>query len=156
MMDVLATQRSTHSPMTSDVTVWTGKTVKLSNFPSYLIWQGDVEKFLDRLQQADVSFDLMVTSPPYNMGKKYERRTNLEEYLTWQERVISKTVRLLSPTGSLCWQVGNFVDEGSVLPLDLLFHPIMGRLGLTLRNRIVWRFGHGLHCKRRFSGCYEV
>ena len=156
MMDVLATQRSTHSPMTSDVTVWTGNTVKLSNFPSYLIWQGDVEKFLDRLQQADVSFDLVVTSPPYNMGKKHERRTNLEEYLTWQERVISKTVRLLSPTGSLCWQVGNFVDEGSVLPLDLLFHPIMERLGLTLRNRIVWRFGHGLHCTRRFSGHYEV
>lgn len=125
----------------------------------HLLWQGDVEEFLDNLPMQPL-FDLVVTSPPYNIGKPYETATGLDEYRTWQERVISKIVPRLKPTGSLCWQVGNYVNGrsggGGVYPLDYLFHPIFEKNGLTLQNRIVWRFGHGLHCKRRFSGRYEV
>jgi adenine-specific DNA-methyltransferase len=65
-------------------------------------------------------------------------------------------VALLKESGSICWQVGNYVESGSIIPLDYLFHPIFQSLGMTLRNRIVWRFGHGLHGKHRFSGRYEV
>ena len=63
---------------------------------------------------------------------------------------------MLKPTGSLLWQVGNYVDNGEILPLDLLLFPIFTAFGLRLRNRIVWAFEHGLHAKRRFSGRYEV
>ena len=59
-------------------------------------------------------------------------------------------------SGSLCWQVGNYVDNGQIIPLDLKLYPIFERLGLRLRNRIVWHFGHGLHASKRFSGRYEV
>lgn len=107
-------------------------------------------------RMADESVQLIVTSPPYNIGKSYERRIALDEYVAGQERVIRECWRILDSRGSLCWQVGNHVDNGEIVPLDtVLFHVFKG-LGLKLRNRIIWTFGHGLHCSRRLSGRYET
>ncbi|GGA01908.1 hypothetical protein GCM10010923_08270 [Blastomonas marina] len=72
-------------------------------------------------------------------------------------RVASEAVRVTSSAGSICWQVGNFVDQGSIQPLDYIVYDVFAnQLGLTLRNRIVWTFGHGTHAKRRFSGRHET
>ena len=112
---------------------------------------------LDLLQgMPDRCADLVVTSPPYNIGKAYERRLDLEEYLKQQARVIRECTRILSPRGSICWQVGNYVADGAIIPLDTVLYPIFAGAGLKMRNRIVWHFEHGLHCSRRFSGRYEV
>ena len=111
-------------------------------------------KFMDRLD--DGSFKLIVTSPPYNLGKAYERRAPLDAWLAGQERVISECVRLLHNQGSICWQVGNYVENGEIVPLDALLYPVFRSAGLKLRNRIVWHFGHGLHCTNRLSGRYET
>ncbi len=102
------------------------------------------------------SFNLIVSSPPYNIGKSYEKEVKLDEYLAWQSDVITELVRLLHPKGSLCWQVGNYVDKGEVVPLDICFYPLFKKAGLHLRNRIIWHFGHGLHASKRFSGRYET
>ena len=110
--------------------------------------------FLARLPPE--SMKLIVTSPPYNIGKEYEARSPLDSYLADQAAVIAECVRLLHPQGSLCWQVGNHVHKGEVVPLDALLYPEFKRCGLKLRNRIVWHFGHGLHCSRRLSGRYET
>lgn len=121
----------------------------------YAIWQGDVEQFLGFLPEEPL-FDLVVTSPPYNIGKSYEKKDDLDIYLAWQKRIIDLIVPRLKPDGSLCWQVGNFVDNGQIVPLDIEFAPIFKDHGLQMRNRIIWHFGHGLHTRRRFSGRYEV
>lgn len=104
----------------------------------------------------DGSMQLIVTSPPYNIGKVYERRSSLDAYLSAQEEVIARCVDLLSSRGSICWQVGNHVDNGEVIPLDAALYPIFKKLKLKLRNRIVWHFEHGLHCSKRFSGRHET
>ena len=52
--------------------------------------------------------------------------------------------------------MGNYVENGSITPLDIELAPIFKELNLHLRNRIIWHFGHGLHNKNRFSGRYEV
>jgi adenine-specific DNA-methyltransferase len=119
------------------------------------LWHGDVLEFLKRTPRTPI-FNLVVTSPPYNLGKDYETRSDLEKYLAWQASVIDELVPRLQPGGSLCWQVGNFVDDNEIFPLDIEFAPIFRRHKLQLRNRIVWHFGHGLHTQRRFSGRYEV
>jgi site-specific DNA-methyltransferase (adenine-specific)/adenine-specific DNA-methyltransferase len=116
--------------------------------------RGDVAEFLPTL--ADGSVQLVVTSPPYNVGKRYEARVALDTYLAAMEPVLDGLVRVLAPAGSLCWQVGNFVRAGEVVPLDALYYPLIKRRGLKLRNRIVWHFEHGLHASRRFSGRYET
>lgn len=105
---------------------------------------------------ADESMQLIVTSPPYNIGKAYEKRSSLDAYAEKQAQVISECVRLLHPRGSLCWQVGNHVQSGEIFPLDIVLYPIFRQLGLKLRNRIVWHFEHGLHCSKRLSGRYET
>ncbi len=102
------------------------------------------------------SVQLIVTSLPYNLGKPYEAKSSLDSYLEDQTAVIAECVRLLAPTGSLCWQVGNFVDNGEIVPLDAVLFPIFRSHGLQMRNRIVWHFGHGLHSSKRLSGRYET
>ncbi len=104
----------------------------------------------------DGMFKLIVTSPPYNLGKEYETRSPLDAYLKAQERVIRECVRLLHPKGSICWQVGNYVNNGEIVPLDAVLYPLFRNAGLRLRNRIVWHFGHGLHSSKRLSGRYET
>jgi DNA modification methylase len=99
---------------------------------------------------------LVITSPPYNVGKSYEVRVEIDAYLRAQERVIDEVVRILKVGGSVCWQVGNFVEDGEVYPLDIFFYPLFKSRGLRLRNRIVWHFEHGLHATKRFSGRYET
>lgn len=102
------------------------------------------------------SIDLIITSPPYNIGKSYEVKTSIESYLKTQEDIITQLIRVLSDNGSICWEVGNYVDNGEVFPLDVFYYQIFKKLGLQLRNRIIWRFGHGLHASNRFSGRYET
>jgi adenine-specific DNA-methyltransferase len=105
---------------------------------------------------GSASMKLIVTSPPYNIGKAYERKTSNEAYIEQQAAAIAEAARLLHPEGSICWQVGNHVDDGEVFPLDILLYPLFKNHRLKLRNRIVWTFGHGLHCQKRFSGRHET
>ncbi len=119
-----------------------------------VLYPGDCLHLLKQI--PDRSVQLVVTSPPYNIGKEYEKKLQLRDYLQLQEEVIRECVRVLADSGSLCWEVGNFVDNGSIIPLDIALYPIFNSLGLVMRNRIIWSFGHGLHCSRRFSGRYET
>jgi len=117
-------------------------------------FKGDVNDLL--VDIPDNFIQLIITSPPYNLGKEYEKKVDLETYLKQQETVITECVRVLKPEGSICWQVGNYVENGEIIPLDILLFPIFSKLNLQLRNRIVWHFGHGFHASNRFSGRYEV
>jgi len=119
-----------------------------------VVAQGDAGETLQRV--PDGTFKLIVTSPPYNLGKEYELETELDEYLDRLTPIVDELVRVLHPSGSLCWQVGNYVRTSEVFPLDILFYPFFKRRGLRLRNRIIWHFGHGLHASKRFSGRYET
>jgi DNA modification methylase len=105
----------------------------------------------------DESVKLVVTSPPYNIGKVYEERVKLEEYLEYQRKVAKECKRILTDNGSIAWEVGNYVYNGEIFPLDLFFYKIFKEeLDMKMRNRIIWRIGHGLHASKRFSGRYET
>ena len=119
-----------------------------------VLLEGDCLELLTAI--PDESIQLVVTSPPYNLGKSYEQKDALEKYLQWQDHVIAECIRVLHPEGSICWQVGNYVHAGAIVPLDIMFYPSFANRGLKLRNRIVWHFEHGLHCSRRLSGRYET
>lgn len=117
---------------------------------------GDCGERLDEIENGSVQ--LVVTSPPYNIGKEYEtaHRMSLEEYLDWLDPIIGKICDKVSDTGSVCWQVGSFVSNGQVHPLDYYFFPMFRARGFQLRNRIVWRYNFGLHATKRLSGRYET
>ncbi|MCC7191068.1 MAG: site-specific DNA-methyltransferase [Anaerolineales bacterium] len=119
-----------------------------------VLFYGEIKDLLSEV--PDKTIQLVITSPPYNLGKDYEHRVDIEKYLEQQTEIIAELNRVLKDGGSLCWQVGNFVEDGEVYPLDILYYGIFKKLGLNLRNRIIWRFGHGLHASKRFSGRYET
>ncbi|MBN1902903.1 site-specific DNA-methyltransferase [Candidatus Sumerlaeota bacterium] len=120
----------------------------------FVLYEGDVGNLLPQISDGLVK--LVITSPPYNIGKDYEKKIDLDDYLSRQKEIIQECVRICHDEGSVCWQVGNYVDNGEILPLDIILFPIFSELKLHLRNRIVWHFGHGLHASKRFSGRYEV
>ena len=112
---------------------------------------------LMRLKEFEnAKFKLIMTSPPYNVGKEYEVKKSIESYLEDQKEIILELIRVLHSSGSICWQVGNFIKDGEVFPLDFFYYNIFKECGLKLRNRIIWHFGHGLHSSKRFSGRYET
>ncbi|MHA1331597.1 MAG: DNA-methyltransferase [Candidatus Hodarchaeales archaeon] len=119
-----------------------------------ILHNGDSQDFLKTI--PDKAVDLIISSPPYNIGKEYEKRQNLRMYLEGQKPVMEELIRVLHKRGSICWQVGNFVKKGEVFPLDIYYYEIFKDLGLYLRNRIIWTFGHGLHASKRLSGRYET
>ena len=127
----------------------------LENRSPWYLHPGDCRNFIKAIPGDSVQ--LVITSPPYNIGKQYEKKTDLDEYLALQSEVIELCASVLSPTGSICWQVGNHIQSrNEILPLDIPIYAIFNSLGFKLRNRIVWHFEHGLHCRNRFSGRYEV
>ncbi len=126
----------------------------IDNNLTHKIFNGDSLRIIKNLPSN--KFELIVTSPPYNIGKAYEVKTSIEEYLDTQEKIINELIRVLASNGSICWQVGNYVDKGEVFPLDIFYYNIFKKHGLKLRNRIIWHFGHGLHARNRFSGRYET
>lgn len=117
---------------------------------------GDANDVLDTIQ--DKTVNLVITSPPYNIGKSYERdsRMSLDEYFEWLTPIIEKLCHKVADDGSICWQTGNFVRGSEIVPLDAVFYQIFVKLGYKLRNRIIWRFNFGHNSTKRFSGRYET
>ena len=89
----------------------------LSEIPEYRYECVDALEFSRTLPNESVK--LVMTSPPYNIGKSYETRRDIHEYIADFEPLIVELVRMLRVDGSICWQVGNFVDDGEIFPLDI-------------------------------------
>lgn len=102
------------------------------------------------------SVRLVITSPPYNVDKEYEKKKSLDDYLDGLKPIIAEIDRVLVDGGSVCWQIGNYVKDKEVFPLDYYHYELFKQYNYKLRNRIVWHFGHGLHINSRFSGRYEM
>lgn len=121
---------------------------------NYNIVKGDAFKLIKELD--DNSIKLIITSPPYNVGKEYEKKVDLEKYLEPYRQFAKDAYEKITEDGSICWQVGNFINDGEVYPLDMFYYAIFKDAGFQLRNRIIWHFEHGLHASKRFSGRYET
>jgi adenine-specific DNA-methyltransferase len=125
-------------PKTGRVIVTSDAKFFASQQPAYALFNGRCEDLLAALPDKPM-FDLVVTSPPYNIGKSYEQKVEFKQYKETHRAVIVEIIKRIKPTGSLCWQVGNHVlsssnNRGSIYPLDYLFHPMFEELGLVLRD----------------------
>lgn len=125
------------------------------------IFKGDCLELLKNI--PDNYCDLIVTSPPYCMGKAYEDiHDDINTFINQQKIIFDDIYRILKIGGSLCWQVGYHVAESEAIPLDYYVYQIFGegsrnyKYPLILRNRIIWTFGHGLNSTQRFSGRHET
>jgi len=91
------------------------------------------------------------------MQKDYEKGAELTDFRQTHSRILPDVARIVKPGGSICWQVGYYIRNHAVTPLDFLVFEVMQTIGgITLRDRIVWTFGHGLHSTKKFSGRHEI
>jgi adenine-specific DNA-methyltransferase len=105
----------------------------------------------------DKCVSLTIASPPYCMGKSYERSVSVEDFIAAQKEVLPEIARVTKDGGSICWETGYHAKDGRVHPLDFEVFSILAAIkGISLRNRIIWTFGHGAHGRNRFSGRHEV
>jgi len=77
------------------------------------LFHGDRLSLLHQIAESGSKAELIVTSPPYNLGKEYEETTSLSRYVAQQRETIAACFEILSPTGSICWQVGNYIEGSS-------------------------------------------
>lgn len=106
--------------------------------------QGDCLSELSELPAGVV--DLVFTDPPFNIGYEYDvyrDRRSRDEYLAWTERWLAAVKRVLSPSASLFVAIGDEYAAEVKVRLD--------RLGLSMRNWIVWHYTFGVNCKRKFN-----
>ena len=125
-----------------------------AKLPLNKIFKGDANNYMNSLPNECV--DLVVSSPPYNLGKEYEKKVSLESYLDEQKIFLIECCRLLKDTGSIFWQVGAYSKQGALYPLDIKFFQILEDLGMFPVNRIIWVRPHGLHAKNKFSCRHET
>ena len=85
----------------------------------------------------DCSVHLMVTSPPYNVGKEYDEDLTLEEYLAFLKRVWKETQRVLVPGGRMCINVAN-LGRKPYIPLHAFITEQVIGLGFLMRGEIIW------------------
>ena len=85
----------------------------------------------------DSSVHLMVTSPPYNVGKDYDEDLTLEEYRAFLKRVWMEVHRVLVPGGRTCINVAN-LGRKPYIPLHAFIIRDMTELGFLMRGEVIW------------------
>ncbi len=125
------------------------------------LYNGDCLELLKKL--PDESVNLVITSPPYCMGKAYEDpHDDIETFKRQHISIFNDLYRIVKIGGSICWQVGYHISDKCVVPLDYIIYDIFTSMSeslenpFVLRNRIIWTFGHGLNSINRFSGRHET
>jgi adenine-specific DNA-methyltransferase len=116
--------------------------------PNCVIYNADC---LDAMKQVPFPFvNLTITSPPYNIGKEYERILLLDDYLEWCEKWIAEIYRLTLPSGAFWLNLGYFPVRGraKAIPIPYL---LWERVNFFLVQEIVWNYGAGVAGKRFFS-----
>ncbi|HEX78014.1 MAG TPA: site-specific DNA-methyltransferase [Dehalococcoidia bacterium] len=95
-------------------------------------------KSSERMEELpDSSVHLMVTSPPYNVGKEYDENLTLDEYRAFLRRVMAEVYRVLTPGGRVCFNVAN-LGRRPYLPLHAFIIQDMLELGFLMRGEILW------------------
>lgn len=126
------------------------------------LYHGDCFDLLQAIGEEEV--DLVVSSPPYCIGKSYEKPDDdISTFIEMHKKLFPELLRVLKQGGSICWQVGYYSDTQEIIPLDFVVYDIVKnqlpdelQKALVLKNRIVWTFGHGLNAKKKFSGRHET
>ncbi len=88
----------------------------------------------------DNSVHLMVTSPPYNVGKLYDKELTLEEYRGFLTRIWKEVYRVLVPGGRACINVAN-LGRKPYIPLHTFIIEDMQKLGFLMRGEVIWEKG---------------
>lgn len=115
-----------------------------------LIYNQDCQEGLRRLINSGVELDITITSPPYNIGKEYEKIMPLNEYIDWLVDICDTIYSLTKKDGSFLLNVGYLSVEGKgkAVPITYL---LWDKVKFYLQQEIVWNYGAGVAGKKFLS-----
>lgn len=131
-----------HSKLYSNVPQEEPVTYRETPLPEHLCNRIFCHTAEDMHHLPECSVHLVVTSPPYNVGKEYDEDLTLEEYLAFLRRVWQEVYRVLVPGGRVCINVAN-LGRKPYIPLHVYIVRDMLALGFLMRGEIIWNKGTG-------------
>ncbi|MBK9387885.1 MAG: site-specific DNA-methyltransferase [Planctomycetes bacterium] len=116
--------------------------------PGVAIYRGDCVEALSELRESCA--DLVVTSPPYNIGKEYESKCSVEGYAAWCALWLRGIRRVVAPQGAFWLNLGYFEvpGRGRAIPIPYV---IWNLVPFYLMQEVVWNYGAGVASRRSFS-----
>ena len=117
-------------------------------YGNVLLYRMDCRELMGML--APGTIDLTITSPPYNIGKEYERVLDSQDYLAWCEKWMAQIFGLTAPAGAFWLNLGYFElpGIGKAVPIPYL---LWNRTRFYLMQEIVWHYGAGVSARKYFS-----
>jgi adenine-specific DNA-methyltransferase len=122
--------------------------------PGFILYNGDLTQFLDRLSTSKLQVELTLTSPPYNIGKVYEQPMTIDEYIQWCSRWMCQIHNITQTNGAFWLNVGylEVPEKGLCVPIPYL---LWNKSPFYLLQEIVWNYGAGISTKTRLSSRNE-
>lgn len=113
-----------------------------------LLYHGDSLEMLKSTPQQ--IFDLTVTSPPYNIGKEYEKLMPIADYVDWCKEWMAQIYDVTSPTGAFWLNVGYIPvpEKGKAIPIPYL---LWDKTQFYMIQEVVWNYGAGVASRKSFS-----
>lgn len=132
---------------------WTEEIIKKLGTPYYasdsvILYNTDCITALGNLQ-IDL-FNLVLTSPPYNIGKEYEKVMPIDDYINWSKLWLKNIPKVLKANGAFWYNLGyiQYKESAHALPLSYL---LWDKVNMYLMQEIVWNYGAGVACKKTLS-----
>jgi adenine-specific DNA-methyltransferase len=116
----------------------------------FILYKGDLTRFLGDLSKSDLKVDLTITSPPYNIGKEYEKPMSVSEYIDWCSGWMNQIYEVTEPNGAFWLNVGylEVPNEGLCVPIPYL---LWNKSHFYLLQEVIWKYGAGVSTKYRLS-----
>ena len=115
---------------------------------NFILYNDDCTELLDKIPKE--SIDTTITSPPYNIGKEYEKVKPVEQYVNWCESWIKQIYDVTKPTGNFLLNVGylEIPNVGRNVPITYL---LWDKTPFYLIQELIWNYGAGVTCKKILS-----
>jgi len=116
----------------------------------FILYCADGTELLPKLEKSLLQIDLAITSPPYNIGKEYDKSLALEQYILWCEKWMKQIYRVTKSTGAF-WLNAGYLEvkgRGLCVPIPYL---IWDKSPFYFLQEIVWKYGAGVSSKQRLS-----
>ncbi len=119
------------------------------NKNGFVLYCGDCRNILAALQKEQIEVPLTVTSPPYNIGKEYEKPLSLDEYTNWCRTWMNGIYSVASKNGAFWLNLGYVEAEGKGKAVPLVYL-LWNQSPFYLQQEIVWNYGAGVSTKYSF------
>ncbi|MFN8626394.1 MAG: site-specific DNA-methyltransferase [Candidatus Binatia bacterium] len=116
----------------------------------FILFNGSCVELLEKLRDSNANIDLALTSPPYNIGKEYEKPLSLEEYISWCSRWMNQIYNVVSDRGAFWLNLGylEVPEKGLCVPIPYL---LWDKSPFYMIQEVVWAYGAGVSAKSRLS-----